>query len=424
MRRRAVLAMASTATGGAALLAIAWLATRRLTTAELGYFFSFLSFGAFVQLSDFGLSFAALQTAGRMVGTGSLDEIPGLAKKVASWGIAASLISTIVVTIVGWVTFSRHSGDSSSVVAWAHPWLGYVAAVFFNQLTLPRMSLREGAGEVGQMWRLRLAREWTGGAVCLLLLQRGAGLWSLCGYAATRALCAAAGLVLRPRLAAPADAPPYPLARWMADVWPFQWKIGVSGLAGFFIFQAFSPILLLEKGAVAAGEFGLAVAIMNLMIAVTTAYPMSHAAPYAAMHAEARHEELRRDFPSMLWRSTALAALAAVIAAAGLWKARQMGIVVALRLPDLVTTSLILATAVVHHFVACYAVFLRTEGREPLLVPSVVGSAVTAIAIWAAAHSGTLRDVALVNLVCAFGGVPVVLLLMRNRVKHYSIQTG
>jgi hypothetical protein len=415
--------MASTATGGVALLAIAWLAARRLTSAELGYFFSFLSFGAFVQLSDFGLSFAALQTAGRMVGTGGLNQLPGFAKRVAAWNIAASFFSILVVTAAGWLTFSRHAGAASSGVSWVHPWLAYVAAVFLNQLTLPRLSLREGAGEVEQMWRIRLAQEWSGGVVCLLLLHSGAGLWSLSGFAAARAICAAAGLVMRPAFAIVPGAPAYPLRRWMKEVWPFQWKMGVSGLAGFFIFRAFSPILLLEKGAVAAGQFGLAVSIMNLMIAVTTAWPMSHAAPFAAMHAEARRDELQREFSPLLWGSTALAALGACVAAAGLWKARQMGIVVALRLPDPITTSLILATAVVHHFVACYAVLLRTEGREPLLLPSVIGSAVTALAIWLAAHSGTLRDVAVVNLVCAFGGVPVVLFLLRSRIKHYAAES-
>lgn len=48
--------MAANASGGAGLFAIAWLATRRLSGPELGFFFSFLSFGALAQLADFGIS--------------------------------------------------------------------------------------------------------------------------------------------------------------------------------------------------------------------------------------------------------------------------------------------------------------------------------------------------------------------------------
>jgi hypothetical protein len=63
-------------------MAIAWLATRRLTPAELGFFFSFLSLGALVQVADFGLSYASLQTGGRLAGTGRLHEIPSVAARV------------------------------------------------------------------------------------------------------------------------------------------------------------------------------------------------------------------------------------------------------------------------------------------------------------------------------------------------------
>lgn len=87
----------------------------------------------------------------------------------------------------------------------------------------------------------------------------------------------------------------------------------------------------------------------------------------------------------------------------------------ALRLPEPLTTTLVLATAVVHHIVICLAVVLRAEGREPLLIPSVAGGFLTVAAIWAAAHYGTLRNIATVNLALALVGVPIAVLLVRWR---------
>src|SRR5690349_8063411 len=149
MRRRAAVAMASTASAGIVLLAIAWLAARRLTTTELGFFFSFLSFGALLQLADFGLSYAALQTAGHLAGSGRLHELAPLERRVIKWNVFATGVASLAVGVIGWATFST---QARLYIHWAAPWLAYLVAVIANQLTIPRISLREGGGRVEQMW--------------------------------------------------------------------------------------------------------------------------------------------------------------------------------------------------------------------------------------------------------------------------------
>jgi hypothetical protein len=422
MRRRAVLAMASTASGGVGLLAIAWLAARRLTSAELGFFFSYLSFGALMQLGDFGLSYATLQAAGALAGSGRGHELASLERRVVKWNLLATAIAAVFVTLLGWATFSFQA--STSTVAWRAPWFAYVLAVVGSQLTMPRISLREGGGRIEQMWTLRLAQELAGCVACLLALHAGAALYSIAAYAGVRALVAATWLTFGDRLRHHATVGQYTLQRWMAEVWPFQWKIALSGLSGFLIFRSFSPIVLLEKGPVAAGQFGLAISFMNLLIAVTTAWPLSQAAHYAALNASGGHAELRRSFPTMLWASSAFSVMATAILVAGLAEARVLGISVALRLPDMTTTTFILATAIIHHFVACFAVFLRAEGREPLLVASVAGSIGTVAIVWATAHIGSFRDIAIANFFCTIVGIPVVLFLFRLRIGRLNALTS
>jgi hypothetical protein len=422
MKRRAALAMASTASGGVALLAIAWLAARRLTSAELGFFFSFLSFGALMQLGDFGLSYATLQAAGGLAGSGRGHELAALERRVVKWNILATATAAAIVALLGWATFSTQL--STTTVPWRSPWLVYVAAVIASQLTMPRISLREGGGRIEQMWTLRLVQELAGGVACLIALHAGAGLYSLAAYAGVRALIAVSWLTFGDPLTHDANVAQYTIGRWMAEVWPFQWKIALSGLSGFLIFRSFSPIVLIEKGPVAAGEFGLAISFMNLLIAVTTAWPLSQAAHYAALNASGGHGELRRSFPTMLWASSAFSVIATAILVAGLAEARMLGISVALRLPDMTTTTFVLATAIIHHVVACFAVFLRAEGREPLLVASVAGSIGTVAIVWATAHIGSLREIAVANFFCTIVGIPVVLFLFRLRIGRLNALTS
>ncbi|MGH9443992.1 MAG: hypothetical protein ACRD16_17140 [Thermoanaerobaculia bacterium] len=416
MKRRALIAMASTASGGAALLAIAWLATRRLSPTELGFFFSFLSFGALVQLADFGLTYASLQMGSLLSGTGRLSELASVAARVRRWNLAASGLATAMAGAIGSAIFSSNrSVIQSAGVTWHGPWAAFLVSVFLNQLTVPQMALREGSGRVTQMWRLRLVQEWIAGAACLSALHAGWGLWSLPAFAGVRGATAAAWLAFGDEPLAGKGVSAYPLGRWMTEIWPFQWKIGVSTLSGFLIFRAFSPIVLLEKGPVAAGSFGLAISLMNLLISISTAWPMSHAARFSTLLAAGQNRKLRREFPRMLWGSTALSTAGTAALTFILWKAQDAGITFALRLPDPVTTALILLGASIHHVVACFAVVLRSEGREPLLAASVAGGVVTVSAVWLASHFGSLRDVALANLACTALGLPVVIYLFLGR---------
>jgi hypothetical protein len=408
--------MASTASGGVGLLAIAWLATRRLSGAELGFFFSFLSFGALVQLADFGLSYAALQTAGQLAGTGRLHELPGLSARVWRWNVVAGSLACLAVAGIGWMTFSSHgSVPTSSAVAWARPWVAFVASVFLNQLTTPGISLREGGGKVTQMWRLRLVQEWVAGLACLLVLHLDGGLWSLSAFASARAIVAGTWLTLGDPIATKPGGEAYSSKRWMAEVWPFQWKVGLSGLSGFLIFRAFAPLILLERGPVMAGRFGLTISLMNLLISVSTAWPLSQAARFASLIAARRLAELRREFPVLLSASTALAAAAAAVSAFSLWQLYEKGYGFALRLTDPVTTAVFLGTAVVHHVVGCFAVLLRAEGREPMLGISVVGAVANAVAILLAARFGSPFAIALANLACAASGLLVTLHIVWRR---------
>lgn len=418
-QRNALVAMSTTAVAGATLMATAWLATRRLTPEELGFFFTFLSFGALVQMADFGLPAAALQTAGTLAGTGRLQQLGALADAVRKWNIAVSGLVTGSVAVVGWILFSR-AGLSPGVsdVPWKGPWIAFLLGSLATQLAAAGIGVREGSGKIAQMWWLRLLQETAGGGACLATLYFGGGLWSLCAFAAARGLLALFWLLLGDPLRRDADLPPYTLERWMKDVWPFQWKMGLSRLSGFLIFRAFSPLILLENGPTLAGQFGLAIAVTNLLISVTTAWPASQAARWAAFIAGGRGTELRRVFRSLLGASTVFSATAAMASTWVFWRLRVAGFPLVEKLTDPVTTGLLLTTAVVHHFVGCVAVLLRAEGREPLLWPSVIGGVVTIVLLWLAAHWGGSLEIATTNLLCSLAGIPVVLVLLKRRSRY------
>lgn len=412
--------MVSTASGALLLFVIAWLATRSLSGAVQGFFFSFLSLAALLPLADFGLSYAALQTAGRLAGSGRFDEIPAVGRRVLLWNGNVCLIVGATALALGWATFRSGEHGSPGPIAWRGPWLAYVLASMWAQLLAPALAFREGSGRVREVWRVRLAQEWTAGLACIGVLVAGWGLWSLAAFAAGRGLVATIWFMVKaPRRLGDGTAA-FSTKAWMAEVWPFQWRIGVSGLCGYLIFRAFPPLILLEQGPVVAGQFGLAISLMNLLISVGSAWPMSQTARYSAWLAAGRFAELRREFPRLLGFSTALVAAAAAGLALALWCAREVGLGFAFRLTDPTTTAIVLSAAVAHHTVICVAMFLRAEGREPLLAVSVVGGLGTVMAVWLVARHGAPRDIAVANLLSSLAGVLAAFCLLRSRERVWS----
>ena len=81
---------------------------------------------------------------------------------------------------------------------------------------------------------------------------------------------------------------------------------------------------------------------------------------------------------------------------------------------------MVLLTASIHHLVMCMAVPLRAERMEPLLTISFFGSLATCVAIWLAAHYGTLFDIALTNLACASIGLIFATRIYRERLHQWS----
>jgi hypothetical protein len=270
----------------------------------------------------------------------------------------------------------------------------------------------EGARSVALAWRLRFVQEVLGACGLNAALTAGWGLWSLALYFAIRAVlpllwCLLDGWRHQTQVAAHAN------FSWAQQLWPFQWRIGLSALAGFLVFQALNPLLLLSQGAAATARFGIALAVMNMLLLLCTAWPLSQAARFAGLLARADGIGVSQRLSRVLWQSLVLALLAVMLMLAAVVALLHWLPMLAERLPDLVTLALLLMAALAHHATACYAVVLRAERLEPLLRLSVIGGLASLALIAAVARVAGLPAIAATHLACTLVG----LLLAR---RHYQ----
>ena len=396
LRSDAFLAMSTRAVQGAALSLSAVLVILHLSATDQGFYFAFISFGILLQLCDFGLSYASLQAASDLLATGRADRLGDLTRHALRINVVGTFVATVVVGGLGAWTFAGAGGPTT----WVAPWLVFVAGVALNHLTAPSIFIVEGGVSVTRAWRLRLVQEVTAGIALLTVLAIGDGLWSLAAYYWARTVVGAWGL-RRFACSLPADAGRASTwARWLREMWPFQWRVGVGAISNFLLFQAFGPILFALRGPMEAGRFSLSLAVMNAIVMVTTAWPISQAAHFGVLLGRQDAARAKTQWKATLIGSTAFAAACAVAAIGFLaWLPRWQ--------PDLmtrfagpVTTALLIASAVAHHAVSCFAVVVRAERQDPLMTIGIVGGLVTVALMTMAAWTDVPDLVAMVYCAC------------------------
>ena len=153
----------------------------------------------------------------------------------------------------------------------------------------------EGCGFVPNIARLRLVQAVSGSTLAWLALISHHGLFAPAMIIAGNAGVASVWLAQKRDLLIPLmrHNPGAHRIHWMKEVWHFQWRIAVSWLSGYFIFQLYNPVLFKYRGAIVAGQMGMSLTLTNALITVAISWVNTKAAPFGSMIA--RKEYVRLD---------------------------------------------------------------------------------------------------------------------------------
>jgi hypothetical protein len=162
--------------------------------------------------------------------------------------------------------------------------------------------------------------------------------------------------------------------QWSKEVWPFQWRIAVSWICGYFISQLFNPVLFAYWGPVAAGQMGMSLTIGSALLSIAIAWVSTKSAPFGAMIARKEYAKLDQTF----FRALAQSLMVCVAGSAAVW-----GTVVYLNLKDVrfahrvlgpLPFGLLLLTIIGNHIVFSEALYLRAHKQEKFLMISILNA--------------------------------------------------
>lgn len=145
--------------------------------------------------------------------------------------------------------------------------MGYlVTSTATNVLILPYMALIEGSGKVKEIYAVRLVQGISGAVACWVTLILSCGLWAAAMVSIAGFIIAFSWLVVtRPALLSYRNSQQTAKLDWKREVWPLQWRVGLSIFSGYLMTQIYTPILFHYQGALAAGQMDLSLTIANML---------------------------------------------------------------------------------------------------------------------------------------------------------------
>ena len=155
--------------------------------------------------------------------------------------------------------------------------------------------------------------------------------------------------------------------RWGQEVWPFQWRIAVSWLCGYFIFQLYNPVLFAFHGAVVAGQMGMSLTLANALQAIAISWIYTKAAPFGALIARKQYLKLDQLFFKALGQSVAVCGAGALAIWMGVIYLNWAGLPFAHRLLDPTSIAFLLSITTMNVVVTAEATYLRAHKQEKIL---------------------------------------------------------
>lgn len=375
--------------GGVATLVFV---ARFLTKAEQGYYYTFGSILAIQIFFELGLcniiiQFVAHENASLTWRDDTTFEGPieaisrlsSLLRFTIKWFVVISFLFIVGLLITGYIFFNKF-GSVHDLVEWKGPWLLLAVTTALALLAAPIMAYLEGLGKMKEVAKVRLVQQIIQLPLMFILFSLGFKLYSA-PIAYTIALSIVPIWIF---LGIPKKIFKNIWKKigdhkvdYKKEIFPFQWKIALSWISGFFIFQLFNPVLFATEGAVVAGQMGMTITVLNAILMLTLSWVSTKVPTFSVLIARRQYIELDKLFNIALIQSTILNVFGLCVFFFLVFVLRHFQIVINGRLfgdrfLDYKSMLFMAIPITLNHIIAAWATYLRCHKKEPMLIQSIV----------------------------------------------------
>ena len=367
--------------------------TSFLTGVEQGFYYTFGSILALQIFFELGLTGIITQYVAHEASHLTLKEdgtyegeekyksrLSSLLRFCIKWYSIISVLVLIFLMIVGYVYFNKY-GSSHNNVEWQTPWILICVGTAINLLQSPLNSILMGLGFVKDISKVGFYQQiimptfiWLGLACGFKLYVMGIGyllsvlFWQIFIYriGLTRILLN----LWKNRITEQVG--------YMKEIFPYQWRIALSWVSGYFIFQLFNPVLFATEGAVVAGQMGMTLQALSAIQSFAFSWLNTKVPLYSKLIALKDYLQLdlvfNKTLKQMVVIETSLLVLFyCFIAVLRITQFHIGETKLADRFLDYLPMLLMVIPVFLQQFISSWATYLRCHKKEPFLVNSIVG---------------------------------------------------
>lgn len=310
-----------------------------------------------------------------------LSRISSLLHFSIKWYSSFAFILLTTLLIVGFIFFNKYDLPNGNI-DWKAPWVLLSISTSISLLATPILSFLEGLGKVKEVAKIRLIQL----LICLGILWGGLFLGGKLYVAGVNSL---AGIIIVLLFVFFGDFKKILINIWKIniservdykkEIFPFQWKIALSWISGYFIFQLFNPVLFATEGAVVAGQMGMTLAALNGVLSLSLSWMTTKVPLFSGLIAQQKFNQLDHIFNKTLIQSSTINGLGLVTLFALIVGLRYFNYPLGDRFLPYLPLTFMIIPIFLNHSIASWATYLRCHKQEPFLIPSIVGAITTSI---------------------------------------------
>lgn len=294
------------------------------------------------------------------------------------WYMIISIAMLFFLIVIGGVFFNRYGNHSN--VEWQFPWILVCIGTALNLFLSPILSFYSGLGKIKEVSRIFFYKQIIIPIITWIGLISGLALY----VSGISSICTAVFVFL---YIATTKFRPIIINIWktnicehvyyMKEIFPYQWKIALSWVSGYFIYQLFNPVLFATEGAVVAGQMGMTLSVLNAINGLSMNWINTKVPLFSVLIERSEFRELDSVFRKTLKQESFVCLLLLIIFLLGVYMLRVFAIgfnghLLTNRFLPILSIVVMSLSVFANQIVSSFAVYLRCHKKEPFLINSIV----------------------------------------------------
>lgn len=299
---------------------------------------------------------------------------------ISKWYSYFAIILFITLVSTGFIFFNKYGSGNN--INWISPWIILTIGTTLNLQTTPILSFLEGLGKVKEIAIFRFYQQSLSLLIITVGLISGLKLYILGINSIFIAIYAAVYIYngeLKSILKRIWEHTIKESISYKKEIFPYQWRIAISWISGYFIFQLFNPVIFATEGAESAGRMGMTLTALNGVQSLSLSWITTKIPLLSGLIAQKNHSLLDQTFKKIQSQAavinfTCLTCLLILVSLIRYFNLTIGEINIGNRFIKTLPMVLMMISLFISQYINSWATYLRCHKSEPFLIYSITNA--------------------------------------------------